>query len=343
MFTRSAGWSIGHTAGSGARILVTADGALTWADRTPPDPLASNPAEAESAWAYFADENTAWVLYVPQTRDLPAPPVVWRTADGGLTWQASDPLPLTGDEAWFTPETFAFADGQRGWLLVHVGAGMSHDYSELFATQDGGATWTRLADPYGDGLQSLGNTGMAFADAQFGWVTKDNLGVMAGAFLEQTKDGGATWEDVFLPPPPDFDWMNNFSQCATESPVFVTPQTGLVIVNCRTFEGESEQPRTYVYRTPDRGATWDWAKLPSPVNNLLFLDAENGWAFGRDLYRTTDGGLSWVPFKTVTWDGQFTFADALFGWAVARKDVRIALVSTVNGGKTWQIVEPVLR
>jgi len=263
MVTRTTGWGIGHTASSGALILTTTDGGQTWEDRTPPDPLASDPVEAESAWGYFADENTALVLYASQSgSSLTEAPVIWRTADGGNTWQASAPLSITGNEAWFTPEAFAFADGQTGWLLVHVGAGMSHDYSELFTTADGGATWVRIADPYGSGLQSLHNTGIAFADPQFGWVTKDNLGVMPGAFLEQTADGGATWEDVFLPPPPDFDWVNNLSQCATQSPVFLTPQTGLVIVNCQTFD--ENPPRTWIYRTTNRGADWPGGNCPPP-------------------------------------------------------------------------------
>ena len=342
MLNRLDGWGIGYLAGSGARIVFTEDGGQSWSDRTPPDPLADNPAEAESAWAYFADENNAWVIYAPQQGPPSSqPPGVWKTTDGGHTWNISSPLPATGDGAWFTPETFVFADTQHGWLLVHVGAGMSHDYSELFATQNAGQTWERVADPYGAGLQSLYNTGMAFADRQFGWVTKDNIGVMPGAFLEQTIDGGITWTDVFLPSPPDFDWETEVSLCATESPTFLTPQAGLVIVNCRTFEGE--QTYTYVYRTADRGTTWTWAQLPSPVDSLLFIGQQNGWAFGRDFYQSTDGGRAWVQFKTVTWDGQFSFADALYGWAVARKNDKIALVSTANGGKTWQLIEPVIR
>ncbi len=341
MVTRATGWGIGHTASSGARILVTADGGQTWEDRTPPDSLASDPAEAESAWGYFADENTALALYAPQSGPSPTEaPVIWHTADGGNTWQASAPLPTTGNEDWFTPEAFAFVDEQTGWLLVHVGAGMSHDYSELFATTNGGTAWIRIADPHGSGLQSLHNTGIAFADPQFGWVTKDNLGVMPGAFLEQTTDGGAAWEDIFLPPPPDFNWTSNLSQCAVQSPVFPAPQTGLVIVNCRT--SDENPPRTWVYRTINRGADWTWQELPTSASSLLFLGSDNGWAFGRDLYRTSDGGRSWTQFKTVTWDGQFSFVDALYGWAVARKDVRIALVNTADGGKTWQIIEPIL-
>jgi len=79
------------------------------------------------------------------------------------------------------------------------------------------------------------------------------------------------------------------------------------------------------------------------VESLIFLDEQEGWAFGRDYYKTTDGGLSWVVVKTVNWDGQFSFVDSLNGWAVARNLDEIALVKTVDGGQTWQIIEPTIR
>jgi len=170
-------------------VLTTADGGQTWRDVTPPEPA---PKEGNlAAQGYFADAGAAWVIYHSQNEMvIPAAALVWRTQDSGQTWQPSLPLDLQGLNEFYSPSDLVFADSQNGWLLVHVGAGMSHDYVALFRTQDGGQTWARLLDPYGDsGIQSCQKNGLVFPTAQNGWLTGDCGGVMAGAFLFQTADG----------------------------------------------------------------------------------------------------------------------------------------------------------
>jgi photosystem II stability/assembly factor-like uncharacterized protein len=347
MFNPLFGWGAGYQDDSGDHILYTEDGGRTWDDRTPPDKAAENHNEIESSWSHFQDSLTSWVIYAP--RGIPPAlqeKIIWRTGDGGLTWDASAPLKADGMEDTFRPGSFTSMGEDHGWLLVHVGGGMSHDYSYLYATRDGGSTWERIADPYGDGIQSLQNTGIAFADPEYGWVTKDNLGVMPGAFFEQTTDGGYTWERVVLPAPLDLDWFNESSLCETSEPTFIGDQTGMMIVKCRLpedIQNNIEWSLTYIYRTNNRGLTWEHTILPSPVDRLSFITDESGWAFGRDHYRTIDGGVTWDLVKTVNWDGDFSFIDPQNGWVVARNEGEIALVVTNNGGQTWEIIESKIR
>ncbi|MBC8503807.1 MAG: hypothetical protein H8D34_03055 [Chloroflexi bacterium] len=349
MLDEQSGWGIGHQTLRGSdHILFTEDGGQTWQDRSPPEPSPEDPGETKTAWAYFADERFAWVIYTPKGGPPPiGDQYVWNTHDGGKSWEPSTALPTLGLEAYFVPEGFAFISEEQGWLLVHIDAGMSHDYSYLFSTNDGGATWLRVSDPYGDGIQSLHNSGIVFLDADFGWVSKDNLGVMAGAFFEQTLDGGSTWEDVFLPAPPEHDWFTEFSRCNASSPLFTGEGAASLIVKCRLYGDDASTfdvwSFSYIYTTQDLGETWQHTLLSSPVESLLFLDEKEGWAFGREYYKTIDGGLTWAKVKTVNWDGQFSFVDPLNGWAVARNLEEIALVKTTNGGQTWQIVEPVAK
>ncbi|MBS1250600.1 MAG: Ycf48-like protein [Chloroflexi bacterium] len=343
MIDHSTGWGIGHQSQSDDHILYTRDGGQTWSDVTPPEPSPQQGEPRKVAWGYFADAQNAWVIYAyAEWRVVPPSPRVWATNDGGLSWQASGELDLTGQEEFFRPEGFSFPDLEHGWLLIHIGGGMHHDYSLLFRTSDGGGTWERLVDPFKTSLQSLGNTGLAFADEKVGWVTKDNMGVMFGAFWEHSEDGGRNWESSFLPAPPELDWMEEPNACRTEDLHFTSAHTAALIVNCRTFEEEEERSLTYIYVTGDRGQNWQYAKLPSPVDELDFIDYQTGWATGRDIYTTTDGGLSWVKIKTVNWDGQFSFVDSQTGWAVASNEEDAVLVKTENGGRTWALLEPVI-
>ena len=177
-------------------------------------------------------------------------------------------------------------------------------------------------------------------------MTKDNLGVMPGAFIEQTHDGGQTWEQAFLPEPHELDWFNESSLCETSQPTFTNEQDGLVIVRCRLpgdIQKDIDWSITYIYRTHDRAETWGYTQLPTTVDRLVFLDEDLGWALGRDHYRTTDGGITWELVKTVFWDGDFSYGDPIYGWAVAQNEGEIALVVTKDAGQTWLIIEASVR
>jgi photosystem II stability/assembly factor-like uncharacterized protein len=75
---------------------------------------------------------------------------------------------------------------------------------------------------------------------------------------------------------------------------------------------------------------------------LFFTDALTGLALGRWIYLTQDGGKTWSTVKQVNWDGQFNFLTFNTGWAVARNAGQIALVNTVDGGRSWQEIKPVV-
>jgi photosystem II stability/assembly factor-like uncharacterized protein len=336
MLDASRGWALGGTEARGDHVLRTADAGLTWTDVTPPEPGDS----PRAANAFFLDAQTAWVVYGLEAGTPPSQVVVWRTGSGGASWEASQALDLSGLEESFFPLYLTFSDARHGWLMVGVGAGMSHQYVVLYRSEDGGGIWTRLLDPYTDGgIQSLGKTGMVFVDTQHGWLTRDNLGVMEGAFFDMTADGGATWETVMLPAPPDRPDLFQMAECATHSARLTSPQSGTLAVECSLYASDPPGHSAHLYRTRDGGATW--TIQPYPGGEVLFLSDSVGYALTRDIYRTDDGGATWTRVKTVSWDGQFSFIDDQRGWAVATSEEGTSLVDTADGAVTWRLIEPV--
>ncbi|MEW6716973.1 MAG: hypothetical protein AB1345_05695 [Chloroflexota bacterium] len=346
MFDLNRGWAFGGLApDSTSHVLITNDGAVSFADVTSPEPQPVDENTTKRASGYFLDGREAWVMYSSSGGyPVSEAPIIWHTNDGGTTWSQSSPLSLTGLEEFFTPGPFAFSDRRHGWLLVHVGAGMHHDYFLLFQTTDGGSTWQRVFDPLTpdeSGLQSCEKTGLAFADAQNGWITRDCHGVTEEANIAQSSDGGRTWRLLNLPPPagkPKY-FQSNF--CGTYSPRLFSPGIGMVALKCQRME-DFTQAEHFLYFTANNGQ--DWQVYPYPGGDVLFLDSELGWALGRDIFQTRDGGETWEKLGSVTWQGQFTFVDALLGFAIASNPQtgEIALVKTVEGGKHWEIIRPVV-
>jgi len=203
MLTLTDGWGAGYGMDDKTEhILRTYDGGKTWTDVTPPEVF--DPDNSKSALTYFMDSGHAWAFYYGPLTDSTAIDyeTAWCTIDGGKSWQSA-PLDISNAAEFYTPGEVTFADAQHGWMLAHVGVGMMHDYVLLFATQNGGQSWQRLADPYntGDFPMICCKNAIAFRDNLNGWVTGFTQGVEPGIFFHKTTDGGKTWMEAALPGP----------------------------------------------------------------------------------------------------------------------------------------------
>jgi photosystem II stability/assembly factor-like uncharacterized protein len=347
MVTERIGWAIGRGSSPEDHILRTEDGGLTWMDITPPERELGGEEQAKDAQAFFLNIDLAWVIYRPQAPFPKAPdvPIIWRTLDGGDSWEPSRPLYIadllpTED---FAP-MFYFADAGHGWLMITLDQATDSSFIAIFRTTDGGLTWDRILDPNSvENLRKCIKTGVVFASGETGFITRDCRGLNDAPFLSRTDDGGLTWYTQDLPPPLDESDFFSTHLCAVLSPAMASPLSATLALECQAsadFEYSS-----YLYSTLDAGETWRVDPLPDidlygVDTSLHFLTSDMGWWLGKKLYMTNDSGQTWTYLKPVNWVGQFSFIDEVHGWAIARSANEIALVRTIDGGRTWDMLEP---
>jgi photosystem II stability/assembly factor-like uncharacterized protein len=326
MVSSESGWGIGNTTGEDNHILRTNDGGGTWVDVSPPI-VAPETAALIHTEAFFLDNDYAWITYQPYEE-------VWFTKDGGVTWEEA----ATGYSGYLGA-MFWFVDHDHGWLMIFMDAGMSHVFSALISTTNGGSTWEKVLDPSHDNqLQAFSKTGMVFVDEDTGWVTRDSGGVQPGAFVDITRDGGLTWQSINLPPPEQNPEKFNQEYCRMHSPTLFSEADGALVVDCMSYQGDEMTETAYLFTTKDGGQSWE--RFDYPGGELHFIDHQTALALGREIYKSEDGGLAWEQIKRVEWDGQFSFVTQDRVWAVARSGDAIALVKTVNGCRTWTLLEP---
>jgi photosystem II stability/assembly factor-like uncharacterized protein len=290
----------------------------------------------------------------PAQNNAPAPSTRTTPAPASQTVQAKRPP----DEAAFEFVAVDFVDAKTGWI---AGRDQEQSVSAIFRTTDGGATWVKLLEISGALIEDVD-----FADATDGWFAT------VEGVLYKTGDGGLYWT-------PDLESKGEWT-VQRESPptIFQDPTLGgagitgenivsLFFLDARTGWAAGDAPagtnmadvRGLVLGTRDGGGTWtelsDPAKnpLPTALNDVWFLNADEGWAAGGfienadeidSLFRTSDGGRTWTRVRTGT--GQFhrtvQFVTPHSGFVVGITfDLDSGtygpskLLATSDGGATW--------
>ncbi len=331
------GWGVASD--NGGFLLRTVDGGPTWLNATPPGLTGLG----YSTVLDVLDVDTVWAL-VPNADFFTG--VLYHTNDGGLTWTSSN--------VGFGGAGLQFMDASTGRVLAERGVGLGSEAVEFFQSSDGGINWNSVFnnDPTRpdstDTLPFSGiKNGMAFLDANTGWVTGTRP-MPGDVYLFVTRDGGGTWAQQSIPLPPGYEAYQYFPQ----SPLFFG-MDGFMPLMVYT----SEATILTFYTTHDGGTTWtgDPARATGilPPCTYAFADALHGWCWdgGTTLYATTDGAQTWtgtptsldlggrlqqmefVPSPTA---GQFT------GWALTNVDDsgHSQLYQTTDNGITWTTLIP---
>ena len=321
----------GFWATQGTRLLISADGGTSWRPGTlpSPSPLAVDVLDASHAWAVYPVGATLTPVTGSPTDVMQL--FVFRTSDGGTTWDATKLTENVADSI-VVP---AFRDAEHGYILASA-LRQSSGISTLLATSDGGATWA----PAGQG---------AWLGAEFGtgpdgtlWAgSEPTAGPEQRPLLDVSRDGGQHWTDAGLPGlvgaagarysllgPPSFVGMQGVVAVLDESGsgqvvrIFTSADGGRTWTRAadlsRSDVASFAVPLTFAAADPshwlvggldgaslrvtsDAGRTWhDVATdgLPAGVTDLLFADATHGAAEvapDNALYVTADGGMTWAP------------------------------------------------
>lgn len=117
------------------------------------------------------------------------------------------PAPATATDAvrlmrqWSVPGMVSAHFGAHQWLLVGGPPATAQEEFALFSSQDAGQHWTLIDhttfSPHQIFLNSVGNVGMLFWDAQDGVIVETSPGFVARqVVILRTVDGGQSWRQV---------------------------------------------------------------------------------------------------------------------------------------------------
>lgn len=280
--------------------IVTSDGGDTWTQ----GPVADD----EMLAAYcLPDTPDCWAADVGGYGSAIGPvifqatPTIYRTTDGGATWQTAD-LP---DGSTSTLVTSLWCTDASDCLAAGVNNSTSE--GEIWASSDGGATWT-----VDDVFPTPGFPSIACLDT--------STCVVAGtATLQVTTNGGARWSS--RPMAPLFE-----GDGPLVCPTATTCYAGGYVT------GGHDSQDAVLYETNDLGVTWRTALLvPPPTKggvpqslavfaDMSCLTTSTCVVVGATLgnaaaniseqelsYITTDGGQTWTPLTVPTQSASYVF------------------------------------
>ncbi len=315
------GWAVTET-----ELIRTNDGGVTWYNVTPPGLTDVG----YSVFTEFLDKTHAWVQVI-DPNNYPNGGTLYRTSDGGITWDSSETPFSSGD--------IEFVDADHGWMMADLGVGAGSMAVSVFRTSDGGATWARAFtnDPNlegaGDSLPLSGIKVMLVPlDVNTAWIG----GVIyssGSTYLFRTEDGGKTWAQATMMLPAEAQ----SSELMIEQVKFFAPEQGFLAIRMT-----STDQQTIIFTTKNGGETWDPApaKLPSLGRLEIPSAKEMIFYYNNQFYVTKDAAAT---FEVINPDVNFgesltdmSFVNSSTGWVVTTSPTdQRKLYKTTDGGKTW--------
>ena len=183
-------------AGAGSRVLRSSDDGETWT------PLldAATPRNPWMAATVRCAGSSTWALFLGDAAAGSQGYAVYMSSDAGASWRpvVIAPIVAGSDPAFHGvvrldayPGPFAAVTASEAVFLGQCPA-CDPQHVMVLRTEDGGSSWHRHA------IDGFVPTGLAFADADHGWMTTQ-LGGYPGRHtaILATTDGGRSWRPVF--------------------------------------------------------------------------------------------------------------------------------------------------
>jgi hypothetical protein len=313
------------------RLLVTRDGGVTFSDAKAPVPVTTTRA------AFFRDTQNGYVTASTGNTITTA-----HTSDGGRTWQTGTVRDAAAPAAEYGRLRMTFGDADHGVIVSQTSASAMSSSATLFATEDGGASWSaRSAPTAGEvAMEPDGRTWLA--------------GGVVGDELHFSTDQGRHWSSATL-----------HVDGAVDTEAVAPPIDGVVPVTVVT---KTDQTEVALLTSADKGRTWRETnrvavrgrtgpnvRVPVAVTGTgpLVLDTAGGHAYRVPVHRsaaTTAAAPDLRPAGLPEGANAVTFAsDRRTGWALAAYG-RCAngksnctlyhpLLTTTDGGGTWRQVQ----
>jgi photosystem II stability/assembly factor-like uncharacterized protein len=284
---------------------------------------------------HFANENIGWVSCLNH---------LWRTSDGGRTWQEM-PYKSSGG---LDPK-FDFLNLNTVWAYTLV---------DIQKSEDGGYTWRVLPSPVSDNDGGDIFRMQFLKDGRRGWATgsqyvpcskqvRDRLGIhglapdlkrcIKGAIF-YTEDGGETWQKQAIDSKVGSSIGSLYIAPDGRVWTFLSPNVFyLADGEWRKVDytkGQCEH-KTLLETVGLSKTASDW---DAPIG-IFFVD-DTGWLTFSNGYlaKSTDGGNTWCDLfnlnSLTNTFRKFYFSDANNGWLLADNIYR-----TKDGGTTWERVE----
>ena len=279
--------------------------------------------------------TSASVVWASGTRGRVA-----RTTNGGATWSV-DSVP---GAAGLDFRAIAPRSDRLAWV---ISAGPAEQgQAQIFRTTDG-ANWVRQFTTAQAGVFL---DAIAFWDDRHGIAMSDPVG--GKLFILATDDGGETWTQVPADAAPPV---------LPGEAAFAASGTCLVVQgSSNVWIGTGGGARARVFRSTDRGRTWQVADTPlhagnaaSGIFSLAFSDSRHGVAVGGEYSKpkeefdnvavTDDGGATWRRARGPLPRGYMS-AVAFVPASAGRQLVAVGLGGTArsdDAGEGWALVDTV--
>jgi len=184
--------------------------------------------EAVTAIAYGGDDAPIQVLI---------------SCDMGQTWNTYS---VEGSESMGVNRYIGFVTEDDGWLVASSGSAAGMSYNYVFRTSDGGKTWTQTGNP--NELYAHNITGAGFATADIAFLSF-RVDSDPGPTIYWTQDGGATWAQVEVTVPEEYDYNIPLSP-------FFSGADGIYPIQCKT--SDNGDYITYYLTSDDFGRMWTY-------------------------------------------------------------------------------------